>query len=124
MYIVIRPKQVGFFNEKERKMEFDLKQLAQAMKLIAEEKNLPEDMVQEIVESALAAAYKRDYGDREQEVRVSVNLSTGAVDVFVEKEVVETVGDDNFEISVTDAKKAKKDSKKGDLIEQFVEVKT
>lgn len=105
-------------------MDFDVKQLAGAMRLIAEEKNLPEEIVQEIVESALAAAYKRDYGDREQEVRVAVNLNTGAVDVYVEKEVVETIGDGNFEISLTDAVKMKKDAKIGDLLEQWVEVKT
>lgn len=105
-------------------MEFDVKQLAQAMKMIAEEKNLPEDLVQEIVESALAAAYKRDYGDREQEVRVAVNLNTGAVDVYVQKEVVEKVGDAHFEISLDDAKKAKKDAVIGDMLEQYVEVKT
>jgi N utilization substance protein A len=105
-------------------MDFDVKQLAGAMRLIAEEKNLPEEVVQEIVESALGAAYKRDYGDREQEVRVSVNLSTGAVDVYVEKEVVEIVGDPNFEIALVDAVKVKKDVKIGDLIEQWVEVKT
>jgi N utilization substance protein A len=105
-------------------VEFDIKQLAGAMRLIAEEKNLPEETVQEIVETALAAAYKRDYGDREQEVRVAVNLSTGAVDVYVEKEVVERVGDPNFEIALTDAVKLKKDTKIGDLIEQWVEVKT
>ncbi|MCA9324089.1 transcription termination/antitermination protein NusA [Candidatus Saccharibacteria bacterium] len=105
-------------------MEFDVKNLAQAMKLIAEEKNLPEDLVQEIVESALAAAYKRDYGDREQEVRVSVNLNTGGVDVFVEKEVVEIVGDKNFEIALNEASKIKKDAKIGDILEQYVEVKT
>jgi len=104
-------------------MEFDLKQLAAAMRLIAEEKNLPEDIVSEIVEQALAAAYKRDYGDREQEVRVSVNLNTGAVDVFVEKVVVEPpVNDNNFEIALADAKKMKKDAKVGDEIEQYVEV--
>ncbi|MBI3624504.1 hypothetical protein HY218_02625, partial [Candidatus Saccharibacteria bacterium] len=51
-------------------MELDTKQLALALKTIAEEKNLPEDTVQEVVEQALAAAYRRDYGDREQEVRV------------------------------------------------------
>src|SRR6056297_4231118 len=94
------------------------------MKLIAEEKNLPEDQVQEIVESALGAAYKRDYGDREQEVRVNVNLATGATDLYVEKEVVNTVGDENFEIDLQAAKKARKDAKVGDLIEQWVEVKT
>jgi len=105
-------------------MDFDVKQLAGAMRLIAEEKNLPEDLVQEIVESALGAAYKRDYGDREQEVRVSVNLNTGGVDVYVEKEVVEVVGDKNFEISLNDAVKFKKDAKIGDLIEQYTEIKT
>jgi N utilization substance protein A len=109
---------------KEKSMDFDVKQLAGAMRLIAEEKNLPENVVQEIVETALAAAYKRDFGDREQVVRVAVNLVTGAVDVYVEKEVVEVVGDPNFEISVVDAKKLKKDAAKGDMLEQWVEVKT
>ena len=105
-------------------MEFDVKQLAGAMKLIAEEKNLPEDQVQEIVESALAAAYKKDFGDRDQEVRVAVNLSNGATDVYVNKVVVEDVTDENFEISLSDAKKVKKDAKPNDEIEQWVEVKT
>lgn len=105
-------------------MDFDVKQLAQAMKMIADEKNLPEDVVSEIVESALAAAYKRDYGDREQEVRVAVNLNTGAVDVFVQKEVVMVVGDEHFEISLDDAKKVKKDAVIGDMLEQYVEVNT
>ncbi len=105
-------------------MEIDIKQLAQAMKLIAEEKNLPEDVVQEIVESALAAAYKKDFGDREQEVRVAVNLATGESDVFINKVVVEEVLDPNFEISMADAKKIKKDAKPNDEVEQYVEIKT
>lgn len=98
-------------------MELDFKQLAQAIKVIAEEKNLPEEAVQEVVEQALAAAYRRDYGDREQEVRVSMNLNTGQVDAFVSKEVVEKVGDDRFEISVADAQKIKKEAAIGDVVE-------
>ncbi len=98
-------------------MELDFKQLAQAIKAIAEEKNLPEEAVQEVVEQALAAAYRRDYGDREQEVRVSMNLNTGDVDAYVTKEVVEKVGDENFEISLEDAQKRKKDAAIGDMIE-------
>lgn len=105
-------------------MDFDIKQLAQAMKIIAEEKNLPEDLVQEIVETALASAYKRDYGNRDQEVRVAVNLNTGAVDIYIQREVVESVEDENTQISLADAKKNKKDAKIGDIVEQFVEVKT
>src|SRR6478736_2236070 len=98
-------------------MEMDFKQLAIAIKAIAEEKNLPEETVQEVVEQALAAAYRRDYGDREQEVRVTMNLNTGEVDAYVSKEVVELVGDDAVEISVEDAKKIKKDAAIGDIVE-------
>lgn len=103
-------------------MDFDLKSLAAAIKVIAEEKNLPEDAVQEIVEQAMAAAYRRDYGDREQEVRVSINMNTGAIDAYISKEVVEVVGDDRFEISVEDAKKIKKDAVKGDVVELYQSV--
>ncbi|MDB5166743.1 MAG: nusA [Candidatus Saccharibacteria bacterium] len=99
-------------------MDLDMKQLAVALKTIAEEKNLPEDTVQEVVEQALAAAYRRDYGDREQEVRVSMNLNSGEVDAYVSKEVVEGEPEnDAFEISLAQAKVMKKDAAVGDLIE-------
>lgn len=98
-------------------MEFDLKQLAVAIKAIAEEKNLPEATVQEIVEQALAAAYRRDYGDREQEVRVSMDLATGDVDAYVAKTVVEKVEDENLETTLEEAKKVDKDAKIGDVVE-------
>ncbi len=98
-------------------MDLDVKQLALAVKAIAEEKNLPADTVQEVVEQALAAAYKRDYGDREQEVRISMNVHSGEVDAYVTKEVVERVGDEHFEISLKDAQVMKKNAKVGDEIE-------
>lgn len=98
-------------------MELDIKQLALAVKTIAEEKNLPEDTVQEVVEQALAAAYRRDFGDREQEVRVTMNLNNGEVDAYVSKEVVEEPGDERFEISLKDAQVMKKNAALGDLIE-------
>lgn len=98
-------------------MDMDFKQLGVAIKAIAEEKNLPEETVQEVVEQALAAAYRRDYGDREQEVRVTMNLNTGEVDAYVTKEVVERIGDGDYEISVEDAQVMKKGAKKGDMIE-------
>lgn len=98
-------------------MELDFKQLAVAIKAIAEEKNLPEEAVQEVVEQALAAAYRRDYGEREQEVRVSMNLNTGDVKAYVSKEVVDTVADPHFEISQKDASVMQKNIKVGDTIE-------
>ena len=98
-------------------MELDMKGLAVAVKTIAEEKNLPEETVQEIVEQALAAAYRRDYGDREQEVRVTMNLNTGEVDAYVSKEVVERVGDPNFEIELGQAQVIRKNAAIGEFVE-------
>jgi transcription termination/antitermination protein NusA len=98
-------------------MDFDFKQLAVAIKAIAEEKNLPEDTVKEVVEQALAAAYRRDYGDREQEVRVNMNLNTGDVDAYVMKEVVEKAENPSYEIGLAEASVMRKDAKVGDLVE-------
>lgn len=105
-------------------MDLDMKQMALALKTLAEEKNLPEDVVKEVVEQALAAAYRRDYGDREQEVRVNMNLNTGDVDAYVAKEVVERVGDADYEVSLSDAQVMKKNAKIGDEMEIHEEVKT
>lgn len=98
-------------------MDLDMKQLAMALKAIAEEKNLPEETVQEVVQQALAAAYRRDYGEREQEVRVTMNLNTGDVDAYVMKEVVERVGDPAYEINVPDAQLIQKNAAIGDFVE-------
>lgn len=104
-------------------MDLDIKQIALAVTTISEEKNLPQDLVQEIVEQALAAAYRRDYGDREQEVRVSINLNNGDVDAYISKEVVEKVGDDAFEISLADAQKTNKNIAIGESVELHQEIK-
>ncbi len=105
-------------------MEFDLKQLGQAIKTIAEEKNLSEEVVQEVVEQALAAAYRRDYGDREQEVRVTMNLNNGEVDAYVTKTIVDKVGDEFLEISLKDASVMRKNAKVGETIEVHQKVTT
>ncbi len=85
--------------------DIDLKQLALAVRTIAEEKRLPEDMVHDIVEQAIAAAWRRDNGDREQDVRAVMNASTGEVTVYVAKTVVETVANPHTEIMLEDAQK-------------------
>jgi transcription termination/antitermination protein NusA len=98
-------------------MEMDFKQLAQAIKMIAEEKNLPEEQVQEIVQQALAAAWRRDYGDREQEVNVTMNLNTGEVTAFVTKEIVDEVENPHLQISLGDAQVMRKNAKVGETVE-------
>jgi N utilization substance protein A len=98
-------------------MDLDMKQLAVAIRAIAEEKNLPEDTVKEVVEQAMAAAYRRDYGDREQEIRVTMNLNTGEIDAYISKEIVEKVEAPAYEISLTDAQVRRKNAAIGEMIE-------
>ena len=95
----------------------DFKQLAQAIKVIAEEKNLPEDQVQDVVQQALAAAWRRDYGDREQEVRVTMNLNTGDVTAYVTKEVVAEVENPHTQINLAEAQVMRKNAKVGETVE-------
>lgn len=98
-------------------MELDFKQLSIAIRAIAEEKNLPEDVVEEAVEQALAAAYRRDYGDRDQEIRIKMNLNTGEVDAYITKEIVDEVSNPAYEISLNEARSKRKDAEIGETIE-------
>lgn len=101
-------------------MELQIKQLVMAIKQIAEEKNLPEDVVNEAVEQALAAAYRKDYGEREQNVRVVLNQNTGDMKAITSFDVVEddAVENEAQQLTVEQAKKYKKDAKVGDVIEE------
>ncbi len=59
-----------------------------AIKQICAEKNIPEESVIETIESALAAAFRKDYGEKNQNINVELNLDTGKFKVFDVKEVV------------------------------------
>jgi len=102
--------------------ELNLKQLTLAVRTIADEKNLPEDTVLSVIEQAIAAAWRRDNGERDQEVRAELNTTNGTAVVFVGREVVETVGSEAHEISLEDARAQKKDAELGDIIEEKHEV--
>lgn len=102
--------------------EINLKQLMLAVRTIAEEKNLPEETVLSVIEQAIAAAWRRDHGDRDQEVRAELNVNEGTADVFVAQEVVEEVEVPVTEISLEDAKEKKPDAVIGDIIEDRYEV--
>ncbi len=88
----------------------DMPNFLPAIDMLAEEKNLPREIVVETVEAALAAAYKRDYSDKDQEARAELDQVTGAVRVFVSKAVVadDEIENEHLQIGLTDAKKIDK----------------
>jgi N utilization substance protein A len=102
--------------------DLNIKQLTLAVTTIAEEKNLPEETVMSVIEQAIAAAWRRDNGERDQEVRAILNTNNGTAKVFVGREIVEEVGSDAHEISLEDAKKIKPDAELGGIIEEEHEV--
>lgn len=57
----------------------DLKQFASALGQISEEKGISPEKVLETIEIALAAAYKKEYGEKGQIVRAKFNPKTGDV---------------------------------------------
>ncbi|OGZ99908.1 MAG: transcription termination factor NusA [Candidatus Sungbacteria bacterium RIFCSPHIGHO2_02_FULL_47_11] len=67
----------------------DLKSFTQAIEQIADEKGIAKERVFETIELALAAAYKRDYGERGQIVRAKLEPETGKVEVKQIKIVVD-----------------------------------
>ncbi len=104
--------------------DLNIKQLTLALRTIAEEKNLPEETVLEVIEQAIAAAWRRDNGEREQNVRASLNINSGTATVYVIQDVVD---DEEFENSLTqitleDAKKINPDVEIGGVIEESHEV--
>jgi N utilization substance protein A len=102
--------------------DINVKQLVLAVRTIAEEKNLPEETVLAVIEQAIAAAWRRDNGERDQEVRAELNINDGTANVFVAREVVEEVGSDAVEIDLEDARKVKADAVIGDIVEEKHEV--
>ena len=101
--------------------ELNIKQLIMVMSTIAEEKNLPEETVMDVVQQAIAAAWRRDNGDREQDVRAELNTVNGTAKVFVMYQVVEEVENPATELTVEEAQKYKKGAEVGDVVEEEFE---
>ncbi len=87
-----------------------------AINQICSEKNVKPDQVLEAVKQAIATAYRKDYGNKEQEIRVDLEEGRDMPTILLVKEVVDDVENDNFEISIAEAQKIKPDADVGDEI--------
>ena len=82
----------------------DLKQFASALSQISEEKGISPDKVLETIEIALAAAYKKEYGEKGQIVRAKFNSKTGEVKfsqikIVIDQSMLKPEGEEEKEIS-------------------------
>jgi len=91
-------------------------EFALAFKQVINDKNLPEEIIIEALQDAMVSAYRRSVNaSSAQKVEAEINLETGEVTVFVEKEVVEDVMDDRTEVLIAEAREVNKDTEYGDL---------
>ena len=95
-----------------------------AVTQLAAERHLPREAVISAIEAALASAYKKDSVLAGQEISVSLNPANGEVRLYTQKTVVKKVEDPQREISLTEAKKRRKDAALEDVIDVEFEIQS
>lgn len=74
----------------------DMKQFLSAIDQIADEKGIPKDKIIETIEDAIAAAYKKDYGQKGQIVKASLDVESGKLTLRQIKYVVEGADEEGY----------------------------
>lgn len=85
----------------------DIKNFSAALDQLAEEKGIAKEKIIETIELALAAAYKKDYGERPQIIRAKFDPATGKAEFWQIKTVVdESMIKTEEEIAAEEAERA------------------
>ena len=87
-----------------------------AITQLSAEKNLPKEVVLSAVETALVSAYRKDNFAATQNISVKIDPSSGNVQVWAEKEVVEQPSDGRCEMSLAEAQQIKSDAQIGETL--------
>ncbi len=77
----------------------DVKKIEAAINQIASEKKIPKETLVDIIESAIKTAYKKDYGSKDENAIVKLDLEAGTIEITVEKTLVKEVTNPATEIS-------------------------
>ncbi|MEK7481820.1 MAG: transcription termination factor NusA, partial [Patescibacteria group bacterium] len=83
----------------------DLKSLKRLIEQISDERGIAPDSVLEAIEGAIAAAYKKEYGERGEIVKAKIDLKTGKIKFWQIKTVV-----DESVVAMDKEEKKKKES--------------
>ena len=90
---------------------------SEAFKALLEEKQLPEDVILDAIESAMASAYRRAVNaSSAQEVIGKIDLESGEVAILAEKEVVDEVQDERTETTLEEALKFDEEAELGGMV--------
>jgi N utilization substance protein A len=87
--------------------------LAEAIRLLVEDKGIPEDLIKKTIEDFLLAAYKKTFGTEENAV-IKFSEDGSEVSLFARKSIVDGVYDPVAEIELEDAIKLNEECEVGD----------
>ncbi|NLL63438.1 MAG: transcription termination/antitermination protein NusA [Ruminococcaceae bacterium] len=88
----------------------------QAVELMAKEKDIPAEYLYEKIANALVVAVKRQYNGKDV-VFCDIKPEEEILKLYIRKNVVEEISDEDADILVKEARKYKKNAKPGDIIE-------
>ena len=88
---------------------------------IEKEKGIPQSYMLEKIEQALLAALKKDYPNCAECARVTLDPVEKNVEMYMQREVVDEVENQNTQYSLEQARKIKKGAQIGDLINEPVD---
>lgn len=91
------------------------KELIDALNQIEKEKDISKEILLEAIENSLVAACKNHFGKADN-IRVNINKETGAVNVYAERQIVETVTDPITQVSQIEAILKFPKSNVGDIV--------
>ena len=94
-------------------------ELIDALNQIEREKGINKEVIFEAIESSLVTACKKNFGSS-QNVKVIIDRTTGAINVFVQKTAVEQVNDETLEINLDKAREISSKSMPGDIVDIIV----
>lgn len=84
---------------------------------LLEEKQLPKDIIMGALEYAMVSAYRKaENASNAQHIEAKIDLQTGRVTIYAEKEIVEKVQDPRTEVSLEEALKIDPNAKIGGMI--------
>lgn len=72
-------------------------EISKSIQFLCDEKNLDYDIVMDALQTALGAAYRKDFGNRQQNIQVIFDPETGDMKVWDEKVVVEDISEEELE---------------------------
>lgn len=93
-----------------------------AMQAIESDRQLSKEIVVDALQEALSKAFRKHIEIPDALVRVAVDDENGEIKVFQQRAVVETVEDDELEISLNDAKRINEALELGDVVEEEVNI--